>query len=340
TVPAVIENPILNSPFAEPGRYHDFDKFGYPTGTILTGRRKSGYFIPVAQPRRQVVQPELFEEEPRENDDINYVRSRVALWRDRNYPDVSPVTRQLLTHWRDPRRERRLYYCQVEAVETLIFLTEAAEQSGENAFLEKLAALRADAGTILPRLACKMATGSGKTIVMATLIAGDPLNKRPNLRGKPFSDSFLVVTPGITIRDRLRVLLPSDPHNAYKDLDVVPAELISDLGAAKVVIWNYHALQLKETVEAGTLPKKILGRGDTDAFKETPDRMVRRVCREFGPARNIVVLNDEAHHCYRPKPKAEGRPAEKLTGEDRKESEERNEAAALWLTGLEAVHDK
>ena len=115
----VIENPILNSPFGEPARFHEFDKYGTPTGRILDGRRKSGYFIPVAQPRRQAVQPDLFEEEPRENDDINYVRSRVALWRDRQYPGVSPVTRQLLNHWRDPRRERRLYFCQVEAAETL-----------------------------------------------------------------------------------------------------------------------------------------------------------------------------------------------------------------------------
>src|SRR5262245_12942873 len=215
---AVIENPILNSPFEEPGRYHEFDKYGYLTGTILTGRRKSGYFIPVAQPRRQAIQPELFEEEPRENDDINYVRSRVALWRDRNYPDVSPVTRQLLTHWRDPRRERRLYFCQVEAVETVIFLTEAAEQSGETNFLKKLASLRADAGTVLPRLACKMATWSGKTIVMAMLIAWHTLNKRRNPKGKHFSDSFLVVTPGITIRERRRLekLLENHPFEAVR----------------------------------------------------------------------------------------------------------------------------
>src|SRR5215208_3227042 len=85
----VIENPILNSPFGEPARFHEFDRYGTPTGRILKGRRKSGYFIPVAQPRRQAVQAELFEEEPRENDDINYVRSRVSLWRDRQYPGVS-----------------------------------------------------------------------------------------------------------------------------------------------------------------------------------------------------------------------------------------------------------
>jgi hypothetical protein len=147
---------------------------------------------PVAQPRRQVVQPELFEEEPRENDDINYVRSRVALWRDRNYPDVSPVTRQLLNHWRDPRRERRLYFCQVEAVETPIFLTEAAEQAGETVFLDKRPALRT-----------------------------------------------------ATIRPALR----------FQGSDVVPAELFPDLDAAKVVIWIYHAVQLKVVIEAETLTK-------------------------------------------------------------------------------------
>src|SRR5262249_8771276 len=147
-------------------------------------------------------------------------------------------------------------------------------------------------------------------------------------------DAFLLVTPGITIRDRLRVLLPSDPHNYYQSLDLVPTEHLADLGTAKVVISNFHAFKPKEQGDAGKLTKAILSQGGPSAFTETPPQMGGRRCRELGTKKNIVVLNDEAHHCYRSKP-AEG--GERLTGDERKEAQRREEAARLWITGLEAV---
>ena len=148
---------------------------------------------------------------------------------------------------------------------------------------------------------------------------------------------FCWSSPGITIRDRLRVLYPSDPANYYDMLDLVPPERRTDLGTAKIVISNFHAFQCKETGDASRLTKEILLRGAPSPFIETPAQMVRRVCRELGNKKNLVVINDEAHHCYRSKPtEAE----EKLTGDDRKEAQEREEAARLWITGLEAVHAK
>ena len=159
-------------------------------------------------------------------------------------------------------------------------------------------------------MAFKMATGSGKTVVMAMLIAWHALNKIENPQDARFSDSFLIVAPGITIRDRLRVLLPNDGDNYYRKLDVVPVELMERLNRAKIVITNFHAFLLHEKVAAGKLTKRILaGRGEAaqSPFTETPDQMVRRVCREFGTKRNIVVINDEAHHCYRGKPRTRGR---------------------------------
>ncbi|HEV3261348.1 MAG TPA: DUF433 domain-containing protein [Gemmataceae bacterium] len=335
----VIENPILNSPFDEPRRHYKFDDDGI-TDQITNARRPSSYFIPIAHPRKKgkqlTFETQWTQDRAKENDDINFIRSRVTLWRGRGYPDITPVTRALLDYWQRPDRERRLFFCQIEALETLIYLAEAAEKSGDAGILNKLREGLTAAGTPLFRQACKMATGSGKTVVMAMAIAWHTLNKRRDPRDRRFSDAFLVVTPGITVRDRLRVLLPSDPNNYYQTMDVVPAEHFGELGSAKVIIANYHAFKPREKDEAGKLTKAILSHGGPSPFTETPAQVVRRVCRELGTKKHIVVLNDEAHHCYRSKP-AEA--TEKLTGEDRKEAQQREEAARLWLTGLEAVND-
>ena len=149
-----------------------------------------------------------------------------------------------------------------------------------------------------------MATGTGKTVVMAMLIAWQALNKFANPQDARFSDTFLIVTPGITIRDRLRVLLPNDPDNYYRKMDVVPPDLRETLNQAKVLVTNFHAFLLREKVAAGKLTKSLLAgrKAEASPFTETPDQMVRRVCRDFGAKSNIVVINDEAHHCYRRKP--------------------------------------
>lgn len=143
--------------------------------------------------------------------------------------------------------------------------------------------------------------------------------KLANPQDARFSDTFFVVTPGITIRDRLRVLLllPNDPQNYYRQRDILPAQLMEQLGQAKILITNFHAFLLREKVAAGKITKAILAKGEKSTFTETPDQMVRRFCRELGNKKNIVVLNDEVHHCYRRKPDVED---EKLTGDDRIEA--------------------
>jgi type III restriction enzyme len=335
----VIENPILNSPFKEPRRHYKFDEDGI-TDQPVEARRPSSYFVPIAAPRKKTKQLTFdtlwTQDRAKENAHINFIRGRVSLWRAQDYPNITPVTRGLLEYWQRADRERRLFFCQVEALETLIYLAEAAAKSGDAGILNQLRDDLEAAWTTLSRQACKMATGSGKTVVMAMIVAWHTLNKRRAPTDGRFSDAFLIVTPGITIRDRLRVLLPSDPHNYYQALDLVPAEHLADLSTAKVVITNYHAFKAKERGDAGKLTKAILSRGAPSAFTETPAQMVRRVCRELGTKRNIVVLNDEAHHCYRSKPVEGG---EKLTGDERKEAQKREEAARLWITGLEAVND-
>jgi type III restriction enzyme len=338
--PVVIENPILNSPFEMPRRHFKFNDEGI-TDEIEERRRPSSYFVPIASPKKKSKQLTFdtlwTEDRAKENDDINFIRSRVALWREQGYPDITPVTRGLLEQWQRPDRERRLYFCQIEALETLIYLAEAAEKAGDAVILNKLKEAAAAAGTPLLRQACKMATGTGKTVLIAMLVAWQTLNRVAYPSSGRFADAFLIVCPGITIRDRLRVVLPSDPNNYYRQLDLVPPDAFADLGTAKIVITNYHAFRQRDQADAGRLTKSILSRGKPGAFTETPAQMVRRVCREMGNRRNLVVINDEAHHCYRSRPPEAG---EKLTGDERKEAEQREEAARLWITGLEAVQDK
>ncbi|MEK6572752.1 MAG: DEAD/DEAH box helicase family protein, partial [Chloroflexota bacterium] len=183
-----------------------------------------------------------------------------------------------------------------------------------------------------------MATGSGKTVVMAMLIAWQALNKLADPQNALFSDAFLILTPGITIRDRLRVLLPNDPQNYYRVLDIAPPDLRDELGKIKIIITNFHAFNLRERIAAGRLTKSLLTKGNGSPFTETPDQMVRRACRELGSKKNIVVINDEAHHCYRRKPDDEAE--ERLIGDERREAEKRDEEARVWISGLEAVKNK
>ena len=260
-------------------------------------------------------------------------------WRDLGWPDITPVTRALLDHWHAEDRFRPLFFCQLEALETLIFITEVAKQTkyGHD-WIEKYLREKADeAGTELFRVACKMATGSGKTVVMSMLVAWQVLNKRRYPHDNRFTDAFLVVAPGITIRDRLRVLLPSDPNNYYKELDIVPTEYRGELGTARIVVTNFHAFKQRERGDAGGLTKRVLTANTPGAFTESPDEMVNRVCNDLGKRREIMVINDEAHHCYRGNPAAA---KEKMTREEASEAKARAEEARLWITGLEAVHKK
>jgi type III restriction enzyme len=258
---------------------------------------------------------------------VNRVRERVAIWRRAGYTGVTRTTRELLDYWTAPEREKKLFFCQIEALETAIYITEVASKAGDNWIENRLREANDSSNPLLFRTALKMATGTGKTVVMTMLIAWHTLNKLANPQDARFADAFLVVTPGITIKDRLRVLKPNDPQNYYRERDVLPPELIERLGQAKMVITNYHALKAREKGDASRLTKKILAQGqETSAFTETPAEMVRRVCRELGNKKNVVVINDEAHHCYRRKPDDVV-----LSGEDRREAEKRNEEARVWI---------
>ena len=337
----VIENPAINSPFKEPHRHFRFGDEGI-TQDIVERRRVSAYFIPVAQPKKRGKQLELQTEwtqnRLKPNDEINRIRARVASWREGGYQGITKTTRALLEYWTNPDREKKLFFCQIEALETAIFIKEVASKYGDAWIENKLREANRDANPLLSRVAFKMATAAGKTVVMAMLIAWHTLNKLRNPQDARFSDAFLIVTPGITIRDRLRVLLPNDPHNYYRERDILPAEWMEELGKAKIVVTNFHTFLLREHTEAGKLTKSILLAGrEGSPFTETPAQMVRRACRDLGNKKGIVVINDEAHHCYR---RRVGGEELKLTGDERKEAEKRDEEARVWISGLEAIKKK
>jgi type III restriction enzyme len=255
---------------------------------------------------------------------------------------VTPETARLLEHWRHHKFSGiRPFFCQVEAVETAIWLTEVAPQSKSGKrLLDHLANANKDANPELMRFALKLATGAGKTTVMAMLIAWQTINAVRHRGSKHFSRGFLVVSPGLTIKDRLRVLQPHDPDSYYKDRELVPGDLLDDLKQAKIVITNYHAFKLRERIELSAGGRSLLqGRtGDELNTAETEGQMIQRVMPDLMGMKNILVLNDEAHHCYREKPTPDE--DEDLKGDERKEAEKNNEAARLWISGLEAVNRK
>lgn len=351
------EHPILNSPYEYPTRHWELDASGQPTQEIIENRRRAEFITPIPKPRKRKglaeQQPMVFDEgkglstQKQQYDPtsiINELRSHVDNWRVIQNPNawqVTPETAKLLQHWRHHAFSGiKPFFCQIEAVETAIWLIEVApnDKAGKG-FLEHLANANNDANPDLMRLALKLATGAGKTTVMAMLIAWQTINAVRRTNSKKFTRGFLVVTPGLTIRDRLRVLQPNDPDSYYQSRELVPSDMLTDLGRAKIVITNYHAFKLRERLELSKGGRSLLqGRGEDLHTLETEGQMLQRVMPELMGMKSIMALNDEAHHCYREKPTHDE--DEELKGDDRKEAEKNNEAARLWISGLEIVKRK
>ena len=354
------EQPVLNSPYERPSRHWELDETGQPTQQIAEHRRPAEFVTPIPQPKRRKGSAQqaalVFDAAAQKLETagqqydltaiINGVRQQVDRWRDLPNPSqwqVTPETARLLQHWRHHRfSDTRPFFCQVEAVETAIWLTEVASntRSGRD-FLDHLEAANNNANPDLPlpRLALKLATGTGKTTVMAMLIAWQTVNSVRRPQSRRFTRGFLVVTPGITIKDRLRVLQPNDPDSYYQSRELVPNDMLPDLEKAKIVITNYHAFKLRERMELSKGGRSLLqGRGETLTTLETEGQMLQRVMPELMGLKNVLILNDEAHHCYREKPGE--REEDEFKGDDRREAEKNTEAARLWISGLEIVGDK
>jgi len=291
---AFFERPILNSPYSYPSRHWELDSTGQPTQRVVDSRRRAEFITPIPKPKKRKSSAQqnslIFDEglglsTAKQQYDhtavINTVRQYVEQWRRDPNPNnwrVSPETARLLQHWRHHKFGGLCpFFCQVEAVETAIWLTEVAPQIGKTGegLLTHLANANADANPDLMRLALKLATGAGKTTVMAMLIAWQTVNAARHPQSKRFTRGFLVVAPGLTIKDRLRVLQPNDPDSYYASRELVPSDMLDDVNRAKIVITNYHAFKLRERIDLSKGGRSLLqGRGDELNTLETEGQML------------------------------------------------------------------
>lgn len=305
-----IDKLIINSPYSEPTHYWSYDR-ETRSFSLAEGRRPAGYVV-ASETSKAFDDPGIFNEIGL----VNYIRPRIKKWRDAGYPGVSGITKRMLDHWNDTEaRQNRLFFCQIEAMETLIWLTEGPES-------DKVGITIPNDGGSFTRLCSKMATGSGKTIVMAMLIAWQVLNKVTYPQDGRFSKNIFIVAPGLTVKSRLQVLQPFGEGNFYDEFNIVPSGLLEKLRQGKIVIKNWHTLNW-ETEEKLAKKKSVDKRG-----AKSDEAYVREVLEEMAGSKNIVVINDEAHHAWRV-------PAELKVDKDLKSDVEE---ATKWIGGLDRIN--
>lgn len=355
-----VDRPIICSPYDEPKDHWLYDRrSGQPSRVGY--RRQAGYWYKTD--RTGSMQAELFVEE--ERDDlplVNLLREDVRRWRHVNYRGASKVTKELLRHWARTDRPRRLFFCQREAVETIIYLTEMrlpgrSQRTGFRSFQLSDDDLRrlligerpsfelsshdyfptlidrpADetlAG--LHRLGCKMATGSGKTVVMCMLIAWAFCNRGQNPQSAQFPNVVLVCCPNLTIKERLQVLRPEHPDNYYTAFDIVPVKFRPLMQKGKVLVTNWHAFAPESEHKEGDKTYSVVNKGP-----ETPETFAHRILGPLEGRMPIMVLNDEGHHCWRPK---SGDNDLSITREEKKELDAEIREATVWIEGLDRLNN-
>ena len=307
-----IDQLIVNSPFEEPARHWSYDRESQ-LFTLEDGRRPAGYVV--ATPgSKGFDDPGVFIELPL----VNQIRLRVKAWREDEYPGSTGITRRLLEHWHDAEQRdssKRVFFCGLEAIETLIWLTEGpqSERQGIN--------IPGDGGPF-ERWCTKLATGGGKTNVMAMLIAWQILNKVISPQDKRYGKNILVIAPGLTVRSRLEVLQPDGPGNFYDEFQLIPTALREPFRQGKVKVINWHKLNWETDAQIAKRKSVVkLGAKSDEAY-------VRDVLDELAAARNLVVINDEAHHAWRIMP------GEHIKGVSREDRDE----ATKWIGGLDRIH--
>ena len=352
------ENPVLNNPYEEPKYYYDSDMDGnIDYTTIINGRRPYGYDVNIVPKKRSgqtFFSQEDFSSVDPNADFINTIRKEVKAWREAGYPKASRITKELLDFWfnnKERRANLRLFFCQREAVETAVWLNEIAERDPNTGYYilnllgERRHTVSQDDAFVLPRTAFKMATGTGKTVVMAMLILYNYLNKRTNPMDTHYADHFLLCAPGITIRDRLGVLQldHSQRSNNFERTDyyhqrgLIPPQFEKELGGlnSSITIVNYQ--QFMPRVFSGKHASPLDGKqkwvdGKLEKQKDKEDYavMLTRILEKRVKGKRIVVINDEAHHCYLPKQNKD----KTLTDDEKNDLKQENEAAMVWYEGL------
>ena len=338
------DNPVLNNPYEEPQYYYDTDMNGnIDYATVINGRRPFGYDVNIVPKKRGdktfFSQEDFISVDPNA-EFINGIRKEVKAWREGGYPKASRITKELLDFWfnnKERRANLRLFFCQREAVETAVWLNEIAERDPntgnyiQNLLGERRHTVSTDDAYVLPRTAFKMATGTGKTVVMAMLILYNYLNKRANPMDTHYADHFLLCAPGITIRDRLSVLQLdySQRSNNFERTDyyhqrgLIPPQFEKELGGLNACITIVNYQQFLPRVFSG---KELVTQKD----KEDYSVMLSRILEKGVKGKRIVVINDEAHHCYLPRQNKD----KSLTDDEKSDLKQENEAAMVWYEGL------
>lgn len=338
-----VEKPILCSPYEAPSVHWQYDR---TTGEAskIAGRRPSRYWYKTKDIAGDAAGQLTLELSEGQDDlhTVNQIREDVARWRASNFEGVTPVTRELLNFWASPDRPRRLFFCQLEAVQTVIYLAEILRSGKKPRFNPQFPA--ADIGRLvdaspnpdmlpLTRFGCKMATGSGKTVVMAMLIAWAFCNRGRNPGDERFPNAVLVCCPNLTVKERLAVLRPERLDNYYAAFDIVPMRMRPLMQNGRVLVENWHRFAPEsEHAEAGK-SYAVVNKG-----AETPEAFAKRVLGDLYDRMPIMVLNDEAHHCYRPAPLSDEL-KKSLSPEALKEAQAENEEATVWIEGLDKLNN-
>ncbi len=331
-----VSTPILCTPYAEPTAHWQYDR---ETGeaTQEPGRRPARYWYKTKETAKGQLALELQEGQ----DDlvnVNAIRADVARWRKSQWEGVTPITRELLQFWSNPQRDRRLFFCQLEAIETIIYLREILASGRLPRFKPAFSpqALRNFVDVPghpdllpFPRLGCKMATGSGKTVVMAMLIAWAFCNRGRNPADERFPEAALVCCPNLTIKERLQVLRPEYLGNYYSEFDMVPVKYRPLLNRGRVLVTNWHAFAPKSEHAEGDQTHAVVDKGE-----ETNEAFARDRLGKLFDRMPLMVLNDEAHHCYRPKPLEE-----RLTGDEAQNAKQETQEATIWIEGLDRINN-
>ncbi len=302
---SVIPTLIINKPYQVPAYHWQYDR-EKRIFEKLEGRRSAGFLI-ATEGSQTYDDPGIFCEIPL----VNKIRKRVDLWREQNYPGITNITRKLFDHWHNNeiRENRQFFFCQMEAIETIIWLTESPESERQGIDIPN------DGGEFI-RKCCKMATGSGKTTVMGMLIVWQVLNKVTYPKDIRFTKNILIIAPGLTVKRRLEVLRPSDTNNVYDEFNIIPNSFHDKLRQVKLQIHNWHALMPLEEKKNSVVKK---GNESDIAYS-------RRILNEMSKSKNILVINDEGHHAWRK--------IEEQTKIDKDELE----TATRWIEGLDRIH--
>ena len=349
-----VDRPILCNPYEEPRDHWIYDKETGAASRAGTRRPASYWYKTERTGSAQLTLTGLAEEERDDLPLVNALREDVRKWREAGHPGATNVTRDLLRHWSRIDRQRRLFFCQIEAVETIIYLQEirfpgkvgirgnpklskddlsrmlAAERPSFSKPGQEFFPRLIDPGqdvslAALRRIACKMATGSGKTVVMSMVVAWAFCNRGQNPATTLYPNGVLICCPNLTVKERLQVLRPERPDNYYNEFDIVPLKYRPLMQSGKVLVTNWHRFAPESEHSENGKNYAVVNKGP-----ETLDTFARRVLEDLYDRLPIMVMNDEGHHCWRP-----AATEVDLSAVDKDEAEE----ARVWLDGLDRINN-